>query len=383
MGKILTYSSMFEGKAEDEKLEAFNKALNSPEGKDFQKWFDIKHVRTGRAYIHKKDGIKGINIPSRSYFDLSGYVGGGEWYYEFASSSGSYGTTYNQNLSSLLRIFMEDAVRKSRPSSITEKQIKEFFSKESNSPKGSFPDPDKVYSSIIGETGFIKDFSFLMDLPIFKRISDLGVKISTSEISGLVWISMNFRANTKNVLEAIFGKEYSDSLEDTIEKIPKDTNTSKKWTILLFENLESVGISPKSKSGKSVYKGRYLTDLRIGSDSKEKIEKYAEDFIVLESSISTAIFKTGWNERIYIRPLEDLIKKTILGEPIGDLKEKSKERIEEILLELIGPEIEKNHLNLYLLDEFPELKKKAMEKYGIEKDFSKLGKTMGKGWLGE
>ena len=383
MGKILTYSSMFEGKAEDEKLEAFNKALNSPEGKDFQKWFDIKHVRTGRAYIHKKDGIKGINIPSRSYFDLSGYVGGGEWYYEFASSSGTYGTTGNQDLKSLFRIFMVDAVRKSRPSSITEKQIKEFFSKESNSPKGAFLDPDKIYSSIIGETGFITDFSFLMDLPIFKRISDLGVKISPSEISGLVNISMNFRANTKNVLEAIFGKEYSDSLEDTIEKIPKHTNTWQKWIILLFENLEGVGISPKSKSGKSVYKGRYLTDLRIGSDSKEKIEKYAEDFIVLESSISTAIFKTGWNERIYIRPLEDLIKKTILGEPIGDLKEKSKERIEEILLELIGPEIEKNHLDLYLLDGFPELKKKAMEKYGIEKDFSKLGKTMGKGWLGE
>ena len=47
MRKISTYSSMFEGKEEqNKKIEEFNRALNSPEGKDFQRWFYINHVRT-------------------------------------------------------------------------------------------------------------------------------------------------------------------------------------------------------------------------------------------------------------------------------------------------------------------------------------------------
>ena len=385
MRKISTYSSMFEGKAEDEKLEAFNRALNSPEGKDFQKWFDIKHVRTGRAYIHKKNEIKGMNIPSRSYFDLSGYIGGGEWYYEFASSSGSYGTTYNQDLKSLFRIFMVDAVRKSRPSSITEKQIKEFFSKESNFPKGSFPNPDKIYSSITQESGVVVDFSFLMELPIIKRISDLGVKVYTSENSGLTSVSMDFKSssNLKNILETIFGKEYSDSLKEIVKEIPKDSSSSSwgNWYIDLFESLSLYKIDPKTKPGKNVYNGRTSKELRIGSDSKEKIEKYTEEFIKGNSTLITATFKKDWNQRIYIRPLEDLIKKTILGEPIGNLKEESKERIEQILLDLIGPHIGKNPLDLYLVDAMPDLKEKIMKEYGIEKDFSKLGRAFGKGFL--
>ena len=385
MRKISTYSSMFEGKAEDEKLEAFNRALNSPEGKDFQKWFDIKHVRTGRGYIHKKNEIKGMNIPSRSYFDLSGYIGGGEWYYEFASSSGSYGTTYNQDLKSLFRIFMVDAVRKSRPSSITEKQIKEFFSKESNFPKGSFPNPDKIYSSITQESGVVVDFSFLMELPIIKRISDLGVKVYTSENSGLTSVSMDFKSssNLKNILETIFGKEYSDSLKEIVKEIPKDSSSSSwgNWYIDLFESLSLYKIDPKTKPGKNVYNGRTSKELRIGSDSKEKIEKYTEEFVKGNSTLITATFKKDWNQRIYIRPLEDLIKKTILGEPIGNLKEESKERIEEILLDLIGPHIGKNPLDLYLVDAMPDLKEKIMKEYGIEKDFSKLGRAFGKGFL--
>jgi hypothetical protein len=164
--KILSYS-LFEGKTEDYKVEEFKKALDSPEGKDFQRWFGFNSVRTGRSYISKKNEIKEINIPSRSYFDFNG----DRWYYEFASSNGAYGTTYNQDLKSLFRIFMVDSVRKSRPASITEKQIKEFFSKESNFPKGNFPDPEKIYSLIIAESGFITDFSFLEELPIIKRIS--------------------------------------------------------------------------------------------------------------------------------------------------------------------------------------------------------------------
>ena len=380
MRKISTYSSMFEGKEEqNKKIEEFNRALNSPEGKDFQRWFYINHVRTGRAYISKKNEIKGIGIPSRSYFDKS--PNSEEWYYEFSSSNGTYGKTYNQDLKSLFREFMADAVRKSRPSSITEKQIKEFFSKESNFPKGSFPGPEKIYSSIIEESGFITDFSFLLDLPIIKRISDLGVPVSIKKDSGLTYMYIDFRSyeTSQKVLTTIFGKEYFDSLKEVIKEIPQGSIWSR-WEIILFEDLSPFSIEPKSKPGKNVYVGRYSKDLRLGFDSKEKIEKYTEDFIKQHFNLISALFKRGFNERIYISPLEDLIKKSILGEPIGDLKEKSKERIEEILLDLIGPHIEKNPLDLYLADGMPDLKEKIIKKYGIE-DFSKLGRALGKGFL--
>lgn len=383
MRKISTYSSMFEGKEEqNKKIEEFNRALNSPEGKDFQRWFYINPVRTGRAYISKKNEIKGIGIPSRSYFDKS--PNSEEWYFEFSSSSGTYGTTYDKNLRSLLREFMVTAVRKSRPSSITEKQIKEFFSKESNFPIGKFPDPEKIYSSITKESGFITDFSFLMELPIIKRISDLGVKVYTSENSGLTSVFIDFKSydNPKNILENIFGKEYYDSLKEVIKNTPDRSEFNfYNWDIIFFEELRLFQINPKTKPGKSVYQGRNQTELRLGFDSKKKIEKYAEESLKLKRPNMTALFKKGWNDRIYIRPLEELIIKTIFGEPIGDLKKKSEERIEEILLDLIGPHIEKNPLDLYILDGIPNLKKKAMEKYRIEKDFSKLGRVLGKGFL--
>jgi len=372
MGKILTYSSMFEGKAEDEKLEEFNKALNSPEGKDFQKWFDIKHVRTGRAYIHKKDEIKGIGIPSRSYFDFNG----DRWYYEFSSSNGTYGTTYNQDLKSLFRIFMVDSVRKSRPSSIKESKIKEFFSKDSNFPRGSFPDPNKIYSSIKEESGFINDFSFLMDLPIIKRISDLGIETDYNDTRNFVFLYFtNGNSFIPVIFPKIFGEEYTDSISKTIENIPY-------LNIRFFDGIKPLSIEPKTDPGKKAIDGKHYISFRLGFDSKEKIEKYTEDFIKDKIKLIPPEIVRGRNRTI-IEPLGEYINKKILGEPVGDLLEKSKERIEEIILDFIGPQIEDNHLNLYFLDELPELKKKAMEKYRIEKDFSKLGKTMGKGWFGE
>jgi hypothetical protein len=379
--KILSYS-LFEGKTEDYKIEEFKKALDSPEGKDFQRWFDIKYVRTGRGYIHRKDGIKGVNVPGRSYFDFNGYPGGGEWYYEFASSNGLYGTTYNQDLKSLLRIFMVDAVRKSRPSSITEKQIKEFFSNDSNFPKEDFPDPEKIYSSIIEESGFITDFSFLEELPIIKRISDLGIPVSIRDIKGIKSIFIDFSGRSKistAVIEKIFGKEYSDSLEEIIEKMP--STIFSKWEIWLFESLQSLGIEPKSEPGRKLYNGRLETILRLGFSSKEKIGEQTEKFIKEKITLIRAIFKRSYNERSYINPLSQLIEKKILGESTEGLEEETKERIDEILLDLIGPEIEKNPLDLYILHGLPELKNKAMKKYGIEKDFSKLGKAFGKGFL--
>ena len=379
--KILSYS-IFEGKTEDYKVEEFKKALDSPEGKDFQRWFDIKYVRTGRGYIHKKDEIKGINIPGRSYFDFNGYPGSGEWYYEFASSNGLYGTTYNQDLKSLLRIFMVDAVRKSRPASITEKQIREFFSGDSNPRKGNFPNPEKIYSSIIEESGFITDFSFLMDLPIIKRISDLGIPIYVRNTKGISSIYMDFTVSSKisnNIIEKILGKEYSDSLNEIIEKIP--STIFSKWRIRLFESLQSLEIEPKSEPGKKVYKGTRETVLRLGFDSKEKIGEQTEKFIKERITLIRATLTRGYNEKSYINPLTKLIEKKILGESIEGLEKESKEKIDEILLDLIGPEIEKNPLDLYILDGFPELKKKVMERYGIEKDFSKIGKAFGKGFL--
>lgn len=382
MGKILTYSSMFEGKSEDEKIEEFNKALNSPEGKDFKKWFWTQQVRTGRSYIHKEDSVKGINIPSRSYFDKA--PNSEEWYFEFSSSNGTYGTTYDKDLKSLLREFMATAVRKSRPSSITEKQIKDFFSKESNFPKGNFPDPEKIYSSVIGESGFITDFSFLMDLPMIKRISDLGIPISIKENAGLRSIHIGFSNSSSDinvVIEKIFGKEYSDSLSEIIKIIPRN-NFHNDWYILLSESgLNPYLIEPKTSSGKNAVKGRYATSLRLGFDTKEKIEKLTEDFIKDRITLINPALKEGWRSvELLIKPLGEYIKNKILGEPIGDLKEKSKERIEEILLDLIGPRIEKNPLDLYLLNDMPDLKEKVIKRYGIE-DFSKLGRAFGKGFL--
>ena len=381
--KILTYS-LFEGKEEDKKIEEFNRALNTTEGKDFQKWFGSNPVRTGRFYIHKKNEIKGINIPSRSYFDFNGF----KWYYEFASSNGSYGTTHNEDLSSLLRIFMEDAVRKSRPSSITEKKIKEFFSKESNFPKGNLPDPEKIYSSITGESGFITDFSFLMDLPMIKRISDLGIPVSVKENSGLSSIHIGFSNSSSDintVMERIFGKEYSDSLSEIFKNVPRNfprNNLQSDWHISLSESsLKPNLIEPKTSSGKNLVKGTYTTSLRLGFDTKEKIEKLTEDFIKDRITLINPTLKEGWRPgKIMIKPLEEYIKNKILGEPVGDLKEKSKERIGEILLDIFGPYVEKNPLDLYLVDRMPDLKEKIIKKYGIE-DFSKLGRAFGKGFL--
>lgn len=379
MGKILTYSSMFEGKESDDKIKEFNQALESPEGKDFQKWFWAQHVRTGRSYISKEDSIKGIYIPSRSYFDKD--PDSEEWYFEFSSSNGTYGTTYNKDLKSLFREFMITAVRKSRPSSITENQIKEFFSKESNSPIGNFPSPEEIYSSILDESGFITDFRFLLDLPIVKRAEDLGAKVYPRETSGLISITIDFLYAKETILETLFGKEYSDSLKEIVKNIPPPPRTLGEWGIQIFDNFKPILIEPKSSPGSKVYKGRQSTELRLGFDSKEKIEKYVEKFIVDTISLVNPIIRSAWNDKFQISPLADLIKKSILGEPTEKLKEESKERIGEIALELIGPEIEKNPFDLYLLDEMPEVKKKAMEKYGIEKDFSKLGKALGKGFL--
>jgi hypothetical protein len=375
--KILSYS-LFEGKTEDYKVEEFKKALDSPEGKDFQRWFGSQHVRTGRSYISKKNEIKGINIPSKSYFDFNG----DRWYYEFASSNGLYGTTYNQDLKSLFRIFMVDVVRKSRPSSITEKQIKEFFSKESNFPKGNFPDPEKIYSSIIEESGFITDFSFLKELPIIKRISDLGIPVSIKNSQGSKSIFIDFSGRSEvstTIIEKIFGKEYSDSLNEIIQNMP--STIFSKWEIWLFEYLRSLQIEPKSEPGKKVYNGRTEIVLRLGFDSKEKIEQQTEKFIKERITLIRAIFKRSYNERLPIDPLSQLIQKKILGESIEGLEKESKEKIDEILLDLIGPHIEKNPLDLYLADGMPNLKKKIMKKYGIEKDFSKLGRAFGKGFL--
>ena len=381
--KILTYS-LFEGKEEDKKIEEFNRALNTTEGKDFQKWFGSNPVRTGRFYIHKKNEIKGINIPSRSYFDFNGF----KWYFEFTSSNGLYGTTYDKDLKSLLREFMATAVRKSRPSSITEKKIKEFFSKESNFPKGNFPDPEKIYSSITGESGFITDFSFLMDLPMIKRISDLGIPVSVKENSGLSSIHIGFSNSSSDintVMERIFGKEYSDSLSEIFKNVPRNfprNNLQSDWHISLSESsLKPNLIEPKTSSGKNLVKGTYTTSLRLGFDTKEKIEKLTEDFIKDRITLINPTLKEGWRPgKIMIKPLEEYIKNKILGEPVGDLKEKSKERIGDILLDIFGPYVEKNPLDLYLVDEMPDLKEKIMKKYGIE-DFSKLGRAFGKGFL--
>jgi len=133
MKKILNFS-IFEGENEDTKIKYFNEVLNNTkEGKDFKKWFEIKPVRTGRFYITKKREIvenKGLEIPLKSYFDPNTYenIEGNEkvWYYEFASSNGTYGRTKGE-LKDLFRDFIITAIKKSRPSSIPKKALEDFF----------------------------------------------------------------------------------------------------------------------------------------------------------------------------------------------------------------------------------------------------------------
>ena len=223
---------------------------------------------------------------------------------------------------------------------------------------------------------------------MIKRISDLGIPVSVKENSGLSSIHIGFSNSSSDintVMERIFGKEYSDSLSEIFKNAPRNfprNNLQSDWHISLSESsLKPNLIEPKTSSGKNLVKGTYTTSLRLGFDTKEKIEKLTEDFIKDRITLINPTLKEGWRPgKIMIKPLEEYIKNKILGEPVGDLKEKSQERIGEILLDIFGPYVEKNPLDLYLVDEMPDLKEKIMKKYGIE-DFSKLGRAFGKGFL--
>jgi hypothetical protein len=376
MKKIMTYSVFENSKGEfsgEDKIKYFEKILKeTPEGKDFSRWFDIKSVKTGRFYITKKKEIEGISIPSKSYFNHSEYSTSDseKWYYEFSSSGGSYGTT-SGNLRELFRKFMIDAVRKSRPSSISQKRIEEFFSKESNAPMGNFPSPKSVYDKILNESGLIQDFGFLSDLDFVKKCKEVGIECGKRSTSFYVLLHAN------KIVEKILGKEKMNSLIDLAIELDKIKPLYFKF---LNPQESDFILTPKSDKGKSLSKGRYETTLKIGTEDKDLIIKSLEDYVrkYLDHRFSLG-GKFSHKGSIYIEKINKYLISQVFGE--GSItKEEIEEDIEKFILDYVGDYFKENPLELYLLDEFPDMKKKIIEKYGIS-DFSKLGKNLNKGWL--
>jgi hypothetical protein len=378
MKKIMTYS-VFEnskkGFSPGEQINYFEKILReTQEGRDFSKWFYVKPVRTGRFYVSKKNEIKGINIPSRSYFDF-----GHQWYYEFSSSNGIYGTTKNQDLKSLFRIFMIDAVKKSRASSISQKQIEEFFSKESNAPVGNFPLPEKIYQKIESDSGFIQDFKFILDLEIAKKCKDLGIIIKNKIDGRKEGISISFEPGP--IIKSIVGEKEKVAMDEIASKLELH-KIYLNFTFLTLGELNLV-IIPKTTKGKSVNKARDRKVIKIGTDNKDSLEKIVEDSIKDPIDLHPFRFSPRWGYTT-IKPLKminDYLKSQLFGS--GSIKkEEVKEYIEKEFMESVGSYFEENPLDLYLLDDFPKIKKEIIEKYGIP-DVSKFGKAFKTGWFGE
>jgi hypothetical protein len=385
MKKITEYS-IFEGEKSEEYVIYFNDVLNNtPEGKDFKKWFDIKPVRTGRFYITKKRqivGNEGFEIPSKSYFDPNTYpVDKKAWYYEFASSNGSYGTTRGE-LKDLFRDFIITAIKKSRPSSIPKKALEEFFSKESNFPVGNLPSATAVYNKILNESEFIQDFKFILDSDISRKCKKLGISIEYSQKQKGIVINLN----PSFIVMSILGNKKYKSLLDIADKLVDGK-------IYLFIHFRPFGedqygselnIIPKTTKGKNTQIGRSGKTVKIGIEDKKELEKIIEE--LLKSSISDNSFylDNRWGSR---KPHESLqkINEYLISNIFGNesiKKEEIEQYIENKIMDLVGSHMENNPLDTYLLDDFPSIKKEIMDKYSIP-NISKLGKLFNTGWLGD
>lgn len=371
MAKILSYKA-FEGKKEEDQIDYFNRILDStPEGKDFQNWFESKPVRTGRFYIKRKMGTdenKGISIPSKSYFDL-GYSG--NWYYEFSSSHGSYGRT-SGDLKDLFREFMVDAIVKCRPSSIQKKKIEEYLSKESNVPKGNFPSSSKIYDSVLGESGFIQDFSFLSNLLPVKAMQDLGLKVITGKSS--LYFSVPY--SPVELMMRILGESEMKSILDNSPEIKTLLDfyrilNSKGNLAMTFVPFTQKGIRKSeawSGSGKSTF-------IKIGETSEENLSNYIEKEII---NFFDGI-EIEENGKDVLGFVTEYMKSFIRGE-----KTISKEEFLDTFGREMYPNIEttikEDPTKLHLLDPFPALKKEVLQKTDV-KDLSGLGRLKSRGWI--
>lgn len=377
MSRILTYN-LFEGKKEEDQIQYFNNILEStPEGKDFSRWFDVRPVRTGRFYVKRKrdsEENQGMGIPSKSYFDLGN---SGEWYYEFSSSSGIYGTTRG-NLQDLLREFMIVGIIKSRPSTIQKKKIEEYFSKESNAPKGKFPSAKEIYDSILKGSGLVSDFSFLKDLPEVKRMEDLGIRVYTGINS------FGFAISSMDLFDRTIGKDAYKNTEVIIKSIFGDLFDFKWYN----ENHDSSGFTfvPFTEKGyrKSIAWGMSgkVIFIKIGESSEEKIKKFVEEKISSffdGMRLSLKDRNINSTKEIKINSIPDYIRDKVLGKGSPDKEEVNKKFGEEIY-EPVELHMKENPLDIHLLDPFPDLKKEILQKTGM-KDFSRVGRLKSWGWL--
>ena len=371
MSRILSYKA-FEGKEEENQIEYFNRILDTtPEGKDFQKWFDSKPVRTGRFYIKRKTGTeenKGISIPSKSYFDL-GYSG--NWYYEFSSANGSYGRT-NGDLKDLLREFIMDAIVKCRPSSIQKKKIEEYLSKESNAPKGNFPSPQKIYDSVLGESGFVQDFSFLSDLLPVKAMQDLGLRVITGKPS--LYFSVPY--SPLELITRILGEEEMKEILDNSPEIKTSLDFCKVLNSKGNLNMTFVPFTQKGIRKSEAWSGAgKSTFVKVGETSEEKLSDYIQKEII---NFFDGI-EIEENGRDVLGFVTEYMKSFIRGE-----KTMSKEEFLDTFGREMYPNIElmikEDPTKLHLLDPFPRLKKEILQKTDV-KDLSGLGRLKSRGWL--
>jgi len=388
--KIMTYSVFETAKNEiptQDKIDYFEKVLKeTQEGKDFSKWFDVKSVRTGRFYVTKKNEIKGVNIPSKSYFNHFEREGSdlGKWFYEFLSSNGAYGDK-SGDLKNLFREFMIDSVRKSRPSSISQKQIEGFFSKEDNAPVGDFPLPQSIYDKILNESGLITNFGFLYNLDFVKKCEEVGIQSRKSELRPDSFCIGLF---ADKIAESILGHEKLEGLKDLTKSFDSINNGRSNLHFKFMDKSSSDFImSPKSDKGKSLRKGNHDTILKIGTDDKNLVIESLEKYV--KNSLEKHNFGIGDQySRIYSDPNSRSIKKVneyLMSQLFGEgsvTKKEAEEAIEKSIVEEIGPHFDKNPLDLYILDGLPEFKKIIMDKYEIP-DISKFGKTFKGGWMGE
>jgi hypothetical protein len=360
-----------------ENIEYFNKAIDStPEGKDFSRWFDFSPVRTGRFYIKLKrtSDNNGIYIPSKSYF--SPLESGSGWYYEFTSSSGTYGHKRG-DLKDLFREFMIDAVRKSRPSTIKQSKIEEYFSYPSNSPKGKFEIPEEIYSKILKGQGLITDFSFLRDLPFIKNL-DPFVTYSTKD-----YINFNFhwRPVILYFLEISNNNKGKKDIYEFLSSFGLGISNSKES--LWSSGTTEIEFKPGASKGKKTSTLRGILRVSIGSESQEKISE------IVEGELNKFIEKIGFYIVERQGPSTDLnfIKEYIQDLALGRKKDSRKEirdKLEDVLYEIVSKKIQEGNIidSMEGLEYYPEIKERILKNLEIP-DPSKIAKLHKMGWFGK
>jgi len=179
--------------------------------------------------------------------------------------------------------------------------------------------------------------------------------------------------NTSFILMTILGNEKYKGLLDISDKL-LDENIYLYVHFRPFgddnyglQNGSQLTIIPKTTKGKNTQLGRSGKTVKIGVADKKEVEKIIED--LLKSSISDNPFylDNRWGSR---KPHESLekINEYLISNIFGNgsiKKEEIEQYIENKIMDLVGPHMEKNPMDTYLLDDFPSIKKQIIDKYEI------------------